>query len=283
MHPQELMSFKEQHGHTFVPNKSNAALYAWVRSQRLAKSKGRLSDSRKRRLDEIEFCWAGKQGEAPRRSGGGGKRQKIEDIRDDEQSGASQLPAMSTTTLLPLPSQLFASLPTGGEGFDHHHHHHLFLHQHAILVQQLQHAVAQQEGLGLTLPPSPSLKAEKSEGEVKDFLDLLSSQNKLFDIAEATTAVLGGDGAPPATMTHGAHQCVESSCHTTRAHTVAAPPSAFAATISPSAGDRPSSLPPPPPPPLPPPTRHYHHVQQRQHAMPPTEEIAPMHHHHHFS
>lgn len=188
------MSFKEQHGHTLVPNKANAALYAWVRSQRLAKSKGRLHDSRKRRLDEIEFCWTGKQGEAPRPSpgaggGSGAKRQKLAIVVDDDQRQAPPDVAAAAGLLHAAPALMSLPPGLGMEGLNIDHQ--LFFQQHAALVQQLQQAVAKEETLSLTLAFAPPAgpKTEKTEGEVKDFLDLLSSQHRLVqDISEPASA-----------------------------------------------------------------------------------------------
>jgi hypothetical protein len=60
--------------------------------------------------------------------------------------------------------------------------HQLFFQQHAALVHQLQQAVAKEE----TLAPPARPKTERTE--VKDFLDLLSSQNRFFeDISEPTS------------------------------------------------------------------------------------------------
>jgi len=69
--------------------------------------------------------------------------------------------------------------------------HQLFFQQHAALVQQLQQTVAKEETLSLTLAFAPPAgpKTEKTEGEVKDFLDLLSSQHRLVeDISEPASA-----------------------------------------------------------------------------------------------
>ena len=51
-----LKEFKEQNGHTCVAQK-HPTLGFWVKEQRMALNKGRLSNERRRKLDEIGFTW----------------------------------------------------------------------------------------------------------------------------------------------------------------------------------------------------------------------------------
>jgi hypothetical protein len=56
---QELVQFKEQHGHCTVPTnyKENPRLASWVRSLRCDQLQGKLRADRKQLLDEIGFIW----------------------------------------------------------------------------------------------------------------------------------------------------------------------------------------------------------------------------------
>jgi hypothetical protein len=60
---QALSRFHAQRGHAFIQNKDNASadvadgLYAWVLQQRQLRKQGRLSESRRRRLDALGFVW----------------------------------------------------------------------------------------------------------------------------------------------------------------------------------------------------------------------------------
>jgi Ni/Co efflux regulator RcnB len=161
----ELASFKEQHGHTFVPNKSNATLYAWVRSQRLAKSKGRLSDARKRRLDEIDFCWTGKMAEPARRKADGSRTAKRQRTETDDEEITQTAPRESSDAQ----SQTSLASPPAAN------------HQEQLSERFYTASSPHQEDLGADSAEdngNMAVPAKKSEGEVKDFLNMLSNQNK---------------------------------------------------------------------------------------------------------
>jgi len=51
-----LKEFKDQNGHTCVAQK-HPTLGFWVKEQRMALNKGRLSNERRRKLDEVGFTW----------------------------------------------------------------------------------------------------------------------------------------------------------------------------------------------------------------------------------
>ncbi|MGI8967035.1 MAG: helicase associated domain-containing protein, partial [Limisphaerales bacterium] len=54
-----LLEYKRQHGDCNVPNRyrENPKLSAWLNTQRLFKNKGKLTEDRIRRLDQIGFVW----------------------------------------------------------------------------------------------------------------------------------------------------------------------------------------------------------------------------------
>jgi len=56
---QRLVQYKEEHGNTTVPTKysKDRQLGTWVRNQRLAGKKGKMSEERKRKLNDIGFTW----------------------------------------------------------------------------------------------------------------------------------------------------------------------------------------------------------------------------------
>lgn len=60
---QALSRFHAQRGHAFIQNKDTGSvdvedgLYAWVLQQRQLRKQGRLSESRRRRLDALGFVW----------------------------------------------------------------------------------------------------------------------------------------------------------------------------------------------------------------------------------
>jgi len=60
----ELLCYKERYGNCDVPQRwpENQGLGIWVSNQRQAKKKGKLSQERIRRLENIGFAWGGKSG-----------------------------------------------------------------------------------------------------------------------------------------------------------------------------------------------------------------------------
>ncbi|RDC63410.1 helicase associated domain-containing protein [Adhaeribacter pallidiroseus] len=57
---QQLVAFKKQHGHSFVPvnYKENKALGTWVATQRTLEVKGKLDKAKKKKLSQIGFVWS---------------------------------------------------------------------------------------------------------------------------------------------------------------------------------------------------------------------------------
>ena len=53
---QQLLSFRQRHGHCRVPGR-HEKLVSWIERQRLGKAKGLLSDAREDRLNKIGFIW----------------------------------------------------------------------------------------------------------------------------------------------------------------------------------------------------------------------------------
>ena len=53
---EELMSYMAEHGHCNPP-RSNESLGEWVKNQRAARKKGKLSQDRVQRLDDLGFNW----------------------------------------------------------------------------------------------------------------------------------------------------------------------------------------------------------------------------------
>jgi len=57
----ELARYKDEHGDCSVPSKSYGPLGHWVTSQRTARRKGKLSEERVKKLDDLGFVWVTKQ------------------------------------------------------------------------------------------------------------------------------------------------------------------------------------------------------------------------------
>ena len=58
-HYQQLIKFKEEHGHLSIPTKykENLKLSMWMSNQRVNYHKGTMTPERKKRLDELGFIW----------------------------------------------------------------------------------------------------------------------------------------------------------------------------------------------------------------------------------
>lgn len=59
---QELMEYREEHGDCRIPKAyaPNKSLANWVRNMRQQRKKGKISDERIARLDELGFAWSRK-------------------------------------------------------------------------------------------------------------------------------------------------------------------------------------------------------------------------------
>jgi Helicase associated domain len=54
---EELLAFKDKHGHVKVPKSWSTGLCQWVQKQRQLNKKSNLSPERKAKLEELGFLW----------------------------------------------------------------------------------------------------------------------------------------------------------------------------------------------------------------------------------
>ena len=85
----ELTKYKAKHGHCNVPQ-SQGSLGIWVQSQRAAYKKGKLSEERVQKLEDLGFCWVVIPNSERRRTSGSRPRSDADEAREGEGGGGRE-------------------------------------------------------------------------------------------------------------------------------------------------------------------------------------------------